>query len=67
MSKSRLDCYAAGSDGNWSCVKEGQSFIIRFFSGQNAYAFTSVVARQTSVPFPHAPVLPARGAWPGNS
>ena len=34
-------------------LKEGQSFIIRFFSGQNAYAFTSVVSRQTSVPFPH--------------
>lgn len=41
------------SAGELIMLKEGQSFIIRFFSGQNAYAFTSVVARQTSVPFPH--------------
>lgn len=40
------------SDGEFVMLKEGQSFIVRFFSGQNAYAFTSVVARQTSVPFP---------------
>ena len=39
--------------GELVMLKEGQSFIIRFFSGQNAYAFTSVVSRQTSVPFPH--------------
>lgn len=41
------------SEGEFVMLKEGQSFIVRFFSGQNAYAFTSVVARQTSVPFPH--------------
>lgn len=41
------------SDGGVVMLKEGQSFIVRFFSGQNAYAFTSTVARQTSVPFPH--------------
>lgn len=40
-------------DGEFAMLKDGQSFIIRFFSGQNAYAFTSTVARQTSVPFPH--------------
>lgn len=40
-------------DGEFVMLKDGQSFIIRFFSGQNAYAFTSTVARQTSVPFPH--------------
>ena len=42
-----------GADGEFVMLKDGQSFIVRFFSGQNAYAFTSVVARQTSVPFPH--------------
>lgn len=39
--------------GEFVMLKEGQSFIIRFFSGQHAYAFTSVVSKQTSVPFPH--------------
>jgi len=42
-----------GSDGEFVMLKDGQSFIVRFFSGQNAYAFTTTVARQTSVPFPH--------------
>lgn len=42
-----------GSDGEFIMLKEGQSFIVRFFSGQNAYAFTSAVSKQTSVPFPH--------------
>ena len=41
------------SGGEFVMLKDGQSFIVRFFSGQNAYAFTSVVSRQTSVPFPH--------------
>ncbi len=41
------------SGGELVMLKEGQSFIIRFFSGQHAYAFTSVVSKQTSVPFPH--------------
>ena len=42
-----------GSDGEFVMLKDGQSFICRFFSGQNAYAFTTTVAKQTSVPFPH--------------
>lgn len=42
-----------GSDGEFVMLKDGQSFVVRFFSGQNAYAFTATVARQTSVPFPH--------------
>lgn len=42
-----------GSDGEFVMLKEGQSFVCRFFSGQNAYAFTTVVAKQTSVPFAH--------------
>lgn len=41
------------TDGDLVMLKEGQSFIVRFFSGQNAYAFTTVVAKQTNVPFPH--------------
>jgi c-di-GMP-binding flagellar brake protein YcgR len=41
------------SDGEFVMLKDGQSFIVRFFSGKNAYAFTSVVGKQTSVPFPH--------------
>lgn len=42
-----------GADGEFVMLKDGQSFVMRFFSGQNAYAFTAVVAKQTSVPFPH--------------
>lgn len=42
-----------GSNGDFVMLKEGQSFVCRFFSGKNAYAFTTVVAKQTSVPFPH--------------
>ncbi len=41
------------SNGEFVMLKEGQSFIVRFFSGKNAYAFTSTVTKQTSVPFPH--------------
>lgn len=44
---------APEADGELVMIKEGQSFIARFFSGQNAYAFTANVTRQTSVPFPH--------------
>jgi c-di-GMP-binding flagellar brake protein YcgR len=40
-------------EGNLCYVKEGQTFVIRFFSGKNAYAFTSSVTRASSVPFPH--------------
>lgn len=42
-----------GADGEFVMLKEGQSFIMRFFSGQHAYAFTATVAKQTTVPFPH--------------
>ena len=42
-----------GADGEYVMLKDGQSFVCRFFSGQNAYAFTTVVSKQTSVPFPH--------------
>lgn len=39
--------------GELVMLKDGQSFIVRFFSGQSAHAFTATVVRQTSVPFPH--------------
>lgn len=41
------------SEGELVMLKDGQSFIMRFFAGQNAYAFTTTVVKQTSVPFPH--------------
>ncbi len=40
-------------EGNLCYVKEGQAFVVRFFSGKNAYAFTSNVARVSNVPYPH--------------
>lgn len=40
-------------NGEVAMVRDGQSFIGRFFSGQNAFAFSTSVLKQTSVPFPH--------------
>ena len=40
-------------EGNLCYVKEGQAFVVRFFSGKNAYAFTSNVTKASNVPFPH--------------
>jgi len=45
--------------GELVMLKDGQSFIVRFFSGQSAHAFTATVVRQTSVPFPHVHL-----SWP---
>lgn len=39
--------------GDVVMLKDGQTFVVRFFSGQNAYAFTTTVARHTTVPYPH--------------
>lgn len=33
--------------------REGQNLSARFFSGKNAYAFSAVVTRTTSTPYPH--------------
>lgn len=44
---------APQQDGNFCYIKEGRVFVVRFFSGKNAYAFTSSVVRATNVPFPH--------------
>lgn len=34
-------------------VREGQAFIGRFFCGNSAYGFSTLVTRMTSVPYPH--------------
>lgn len=40
-------------DGRLCLVREGQAFVVRFFAGKNAYAFTANVLRSSNVPFPH--------------
>lgn len=40
-------------EGNLCYVKEGQVFVVRFFAGKNAYAFTASVGKVANVPFPH--------------
>jgi c-di-GMP-binding flagellar brake protein YcgR len=44
---------APQQEGNLCYIKEGQAFVVRFFSGKNAYAFSSSVIRAANVPFPH--------------
>ncbi len=44
---------APQQDGSLCYVKEGQAFVVRFFSGKNAYAFSGSVTRVANVPFPH--------------
>lgn len=41
------------SAGGIVMLREGQAFVGRFFSGQSAYAFSTALVKQTSVPFPH--------------
>jgi hypothetical protein len=40
-------------NGSMMLVREGQSFVIRLFSGKSAYAFTSTAKRVTNTPYPH--------------
>ena len=40
-------------DGKLLIIREGQTFVVRAFSGRNVYAFTATVIRSTSAPFPH--------------
>jgi c-di-GMP-binding flagellar brake protein YcgR len=40
-------------DGNVLLMRDGQSFVVRLFSGKSAYAFTALVKRVTNSPFPH--------------
>ena len=44
---------APQQEGNLCYIKEGQAFVVRFFSGKNAYAFSANVIRAANVPFPH--------------
>jgi len=39
--------------GSLCPVREGQAFVVRFFFGKNAYAFTANVTRASNVPYPH--------------
>lgn len=41
------------TDGELVMLREGQTFVARFFPGQHAYAFTTNVVKQTSIPYPH--------------
>lgn len=41
------------ANGEFVLLKDGLAFVARFFSGKNAFAFTIVLNKQTSVPFPH--------------
>lgn len=40
-------------EGKVMLLREGQPFIVRFFGGKNAYAFSTIAKRVTNVPFPH--------------
>lgn len=40
-------------NGEMVMLREGMAFVGRFFSGQSAYAFTTNILKQTSVPYPH--------------
>jgi c-di-GMP-binding flagellar brake protein YcgR len=39
--------------GHIMLIREGQSFIVRFFSGKNAYAFSATAKKVTSIPYPY--------------
>lgn len=39
------------ANGEFVMLKDGLTFVARFFSGKHAYAFTVVLNKQTSVPF----------------
>jgi c-di-GMP-binding flagellar brake protein YcgR len=34
-------------------IREGRAFLVRFFSGKSAYAFTTHVVKSVGVPYPH--------------
>jgi len=44
---------APETDGQLVMLRDDQSFVARFFSGKNAYAFSTSVVKQTNVPFTH--------------
>lgn len=40
-------------DGKVLLMREGQSFVVRMFSGKSAYAFPAAIIKVTNVPYPH--------------
>lgn len=40
-------------DGKYLLIREGQAFVLRAFSGKNAYAFATQLIRSTSSPYPY--------------
>lgn len=40
-------------DNKFAFIRDGQSFVVRFFSGKAAYAFATSVFKSTNVPYPH--------------
>lgn len=40
-------------DGAYIFVRDGQNYVVRAFSGKNAYAFSTTVVRSVAVPYPY--------------
>lgn len=40
-------------NGYTMLLREGQAFVVRFFSGKSAYAFTTTVLKSLNTPYPH--------------
>lgn len=40
-------------DGKVLLMREGQSFVVRMFSGRNVYAFSTSITKVANVPYPH--------------
>ena len=40
-------------DNKFAFIRDGQSFVVRFFRGKVAYAFATSVFKSTNVPYPH--------------
>jgi c-di-GMP-binding flagellar brake protein YcgR len=40
-------------DGKFLLMREGQSFVVRLFSGKSAYAFPTTIFKVANVPYPH--------------
>jgi c-di-GMP-binding flagellar brake protein YcgR len=40
-------------DNKFAFIRDGQSFVVRFFSGKAAYAFATSVFKAANVPYPH--------------
>ena len=40
-------------DGRYLLMKEGQGFVLRAFSGKNAYAFATQILKSMNTPYPY--------------